>query len=193
MRLELKAQAAFFMHFNGRSELHGEERQPAGDIKFRVTTTNNVLDQLHKTLKHALFFHDVNDPGRDLADKAMEDNPDHLPHKRFPELEGPVKWAGEMVGGKLTVHYGLGGKSDIVLPDIKLNKVAIHPKDGGTVEVEFRVQAHPDEKQAGKLYALIQKEVTITVEPPQAQDDLVGQAQAPAAAPASTSTEVATV
>lgn len=172
MKLEFKNQAALLVHFNGRSEVHGDEREEAADIKFRITTENKVLDQLHATLKHALYFHDTANPGRDLMDKAMEDNPEHVPHRRFIPLESPLRWKDEMTGGRLIIHHGLGGRSDLILPDIKVNKVAVFAKDGGTVELEFRVQGKPDEKQAGRLYKMIQRECEITLEAPKADADL---------------------
>lgn len=163
MHLAFKAQKGLFVHFNGRSELHGEDREPAGDIKLRATIENKVLDQLHGTLKNALFFHDTANPGADLADKAMEENRDYLPHRRFPELM-PIKWSGEMEGAKLTIRVA-GKRTPIVLPEAKVGKLEITPKDGGVCEIVFRAQCKPDEEAAGKLYQLIQKEVEFDLEP----------------------------
>lgn len=184
MKFEVARKKAFLAHLNARSELHGTERQSASDIKFKLTMPNAVLDQFHGTLKHALYFNDVSNPGKDLADKAMEGDPNHLPHRRFPNVESPIKWKDEMTGGKLTVHFGLGGPSDIIVPDIKVNEFRIYPEEGGTVKLEIRVQGHPDAETHGKLYDLIQKEVEITIEAPQAEADLLSQAKPPVAAEA---------
>lgn len=167
MRFELFKKKALLAHFNGRSEVNGEERVAAGDIKLRVSMENKILrEQFHPSLLSALYFHDSAVP-QDIVDKMNEENIDHLPHRRFVPLEMPLKWKDEMVGGKLTIHQGLGGvRSDLVISDIKLNGFEISAKDGGTVEILFRVQCHPGEKEAGKLYSLIQQEVEVSIEPP---------------------------
>lgn len=164
MRLVLAAVSGLLVHFNGRSELHGEEREPAGDITMRATVHNDFCDQLHPTLRSALFFQDSAQP-LDLADKGLESGK-HWPHRRFAANIDSIRWADEQVGGKFTIHHGIG-KSDLVLAEVKIGKLKLTPKDGGMVEIEFQVQAKPDpEKQAGKLYAMIQKPVSFSVEPP---------------------------
>ncbi len=164
MKIEFQKQKALFVHFNGRSELHGEEREPAGDVTIRATVENRFLDQLHGTLRFALFFHDTANPGKDLADTAMEDDVNYLPHRRFPEL-APLKWSGDMENAKLTIRVP-GRRGAIVLPEAKVNKVSIMPKDGGVCEITFQAHAKPDEEAAGKLYQLIQKEVEFDLEAP---------------------------
>lgn len=182
MKLELKEKRVLLVHFNGRSEVHGTDRESAGDIKIRATLPNTILrDVFHGTLMSALYFHDTENPGNDLADKAMEDNPDHLPHRRFPHLAMPLKWNDSMEGGELVIHHGAISKAAIVLKDIAAHKFEIVAKDGGTVEVTFVVKCKPDEKQAGKLYQMIQQEVEITLTAPKADGDLIEQ---PGAAPA---------
>jgi len=173
MMLKLAAISGLMVHFNGRSELHGEEREPAGDVTIKATVENKVLDQFHGSLKHAFFFHDTANPGRDIVDKAMEDNPDHLPHLRFEQLGGEVRWADEMAGGKLTIHQGINAKSDLILGIDKLTKVGFVPKAGGAVELKFQVKCKPDEKQAGRLYQLIQKPISFSVEPPAAGTEMI--------------------
>lgn len=172
MNLKMAAVVGLLSHFNARSELHGEEREPAGDISVKATVPNSFLDQLHGTLKHAFFFHDTENPGRDLADQAMEDNPDHLPHLRFTDLGGEVRWAGEQVGGKFTIHQGIDAKSDLTVEISKLTKLSFVPKAGGVVELKFQVKCKPEEKQAGRLCALIQKPISFSVAAPEASTDL---------------------
>lgn len=170
MRIWFDQQKAYLENVNARSEFKGDERQPAGDLKFSVEVPNSALSHFHPTLKSAFYFHDSARP-KDLADQGLEENPDYLPHLRFPNLETPLKWKDEMTGGSLTIHQGLGGVgSDIVLEDIKVNEFKLSPKDGGTLKLEFRVQAHPDEKQFGKLCGsgLIQSECMISLKAPEA-------------------------
>lgn len=167
MRITVVEMKALLAHVNARSELHGEEREAAGDLKFSATVPNTFLDQLHPTLRSALFFNDSSAP-KDLADQGMEEG-QHWPHLRFPNIESPYKWKDEMSGGVLTIHHGIGGRgSDIVIEDVKVNEVKITPLAGAMVDLEFRVQTHPEEKIRGKLWDLIQAEVVISIKPPEA-------------------------
>lgn len=170
MKLELKEKRVLLVHFNGRSEVHGTDRESAGDIKIRATLPNTILRQFHGTLMAALYFHDTENPGNDLADKAMEENPDHLPHRRFPHLAMPLKWNDSMEGGELIINIGAISKTAIVLKDIVVHKFEIVAKDGGTVELIFVVKCKPVPEQAGQLYAMIQQEVEITLIAPKAAD-----------------------
>jgi hypothetical protein len=171
MRISLARQKAFLVAYTPRSEFHGEDRQAAASIKLRVTVPNNVLDNFHETLRFALFFHDVENPKADLADKAMEGNRDHLPHRRFPNLGSPLKWNDAMEGGVLTIHHGVGGPSDIVISEIKVNKFSISAKEGGTCEIEFQVHCHPNEVNSGKLAHKVMQEIEITLEAPKAEEE----------------------
>lgn len=176
MKLELNEKRVLFVHFNGRSEIHGTDRESAGDIKIKATLPNTILRQFHGTLMAALYFHDTENPGNDLADKAMEDNPDHLPHRRFPHLAMPLKWSDSMEGGELIIHHGAISKATLTLKDIVAHKFEIVAKDGGTVELTFVVKCKPTPLQAGELYSMIQQEVEITLKAPKAEADLVDNA-----------------
>ena len=77
-----------------------------------------------------------------------------------------IKNDGVIVGCTLTIHYGTGGKSDIVLPDSTADQFGFVLHDGGMVDITFRVRCHPDEKQAGKIYTLQQREIEVTLEAP---------------------------
>lgn len=167
MRIAFANLKAFMANMNARSENHGDERAAAGDLKFEATVPNTVLDQLHPTLRTALFFQDSAAP-KDLADQGLEES-QHWPHLRFPNLDVPLKWKDEMSGGTLTIHRGISGRgSDIELADVKVNNLAITPLAGAMVTIEFRVQIHPEEKVRGKLWDLIQAEVEISIKPPEA-------------------------
>lgn len=150
-------------NINARSELHGEERAPAGDLKFEASLPNDVLSQLHPSLKSALYHFDET-RGADLADQGSQRQPGFLPHLRFTSLGGPLKWDGEMASAEVLIKVP-GSRTEIALKEVKVNNLQVTPKDGGTVDLSFRVQAHPDEKQFGKLSTLVQAEVEVTVTP----------------------------
>jgi hypothetical protein len=98
----------------------------------------------------------------DLAEQA---DPEAATQPRFPKM-GAIKWDFEGTGYKVTVDYGLGGESDIVLHDCKVDKFVFDPQNGGTVITGFRIICHPDSDQVGLLCDRIQQDIEITIEPP---------------------------
>ncbi len=155
---------------NPRAEIHGEERKPACDLKFEVTCGNDVLIDFHPELRGMLF---KKDEQPDLVDQA---NPEALTALRFPRL-GTLKYDWEGVGYKLTIDYGIGGKSDIVLGECQVDSMRIDPMNGGSVRLGFRVICHPESKQMGQLCELIQQDIEVSVTPPEPEtlEELFGE------------------
>lgn len=161
MRLEFEKTKMFLANVNVRAEVHGETREPAGDLKLEVDLPNDVLSEIHPALKSLLYYFDEARP-EDLVDKGKRGEAGYLPHLRFPALGVPLKWDEEMTGAKLTIHSS--EKSRLVLLDVKVNNVSFEPKDHGIVTLTLRVQAHPDERAFGTLCTLSQSEVEISLE-----------------------------
>ena len=93
----------------------------------------------------------------------------NLPNLKFP-LMGALKWKKDLVGYTLTVQHGVG--SDIVLTGCKVNNFTIDPKEGGSVDLKFRVQSSDvDERTLGKLGLLVQNEVDVMLLAPEAKQD----------------------
>lgn len=146
---------------NVRSELHGKEHVPAVDLKIVVNAGNKVLDQLDPNLLEALYFQAA--PAED--DQVTLDGVEpitHLPNLRFPKLGDPLKWTFSGAGYEFTLDFGLGGDSNLVIGSCQVNNISISAKEGGTVELSFRIQASDvDEHTLGKLAMLVQQEVSI--------------------------------
>lgn len=157
---------------NPRSERHGpEELHPAVDLHISLTTGNNILTALDGKLLDALYTKNANaDQGGQQNLEGVEEV-SNLPNLKFP-LMGALKWKKDLIGYTLTVQHGVG--SDIVLKGCKVNNFTIDPKEGGSVDLKFRVQSSDvDERTLGKLGLLVQNEVDIMLEAPEAkQDDL---------------------
>jgi hypothetical protein len=68
-----------------------------------------------------------------------------------------------MTGAAFALNVGVG--KPVEFNEAKVNKFSIEPIAGGSVKLSFRVQVHPDEKQAGKLASFIQSEVDISLVP----------------------------
>lgn len=86
----------------------------------------------------------------------------YLPNLKNPKL-GVVKWDGDWEHQVLIIHNGVTEAFDIVLDESKVNKLAFDFQEGGTVFVNFRVQAHPDETTTAKLLSLLGQEVHMSL------------------------------
>lgn len=155
-------------NLNPRAEKHGEDTKPALDLKIEATCPSSVLIHFHHELRQHLFKKDDNP---DLVDQVTEG--DGLTQLRYPKM-GAIKWDWEGQGYTAEVDYGLGGDSNIVLHDVKVDHFTIEAMNGGSVSLCFRIIAHPDPEDVGKLCEFIQREIDLVLTPPEAKtaDDL---------------------
>lgn len=161
--LSLSNQKAKLANLNLRAELHGEEKETAADLTIEATVSNDTLSEFHPSLKSAFYQKADEAQGELIAD------PGHLPATKFPNLGMPLKWEQSLEGYQVTVHFGIGGPSDVVLDDCKVDTFRFDCKEGGSVGIKFRVQAHPSAEQIGKLSGLIQNDIELTLLPPEEQ------------------------
>lgn len=156
---EITEGAVKLAHKNERLEKHGTEDRLACDLTFTWDTDNGALAMFAPSLKSALYE-------KQSVQGELVDDPSHLTHLKFAAL-GALKWdAGEITGAKLIFHGATGERSNMVIEGAKVNKYSLTPKEGGTVEIQFRAQVYPDEKQSGKLSKfLTQGLVTLSVVP----------------------------
>lgn len=159
----LEKQKAKLANLNLRAELHGEEHVTAADLTIKATVSNDTLSEFHPSLKSAFY------QKGDEAQGELIDDPGHLPAIKFPNLGQPLKWDQTFEGYETTVHFGIGGPSDVVLTDCKVDSFKFDCKDGGSIEIMFRIQAHPSAEQIGKLSGLIQNDIELSLLPPEAQ------------------------
>lgn len=160
---------------NCRSEKHGpDDLMPAVDLSFTIDAPNTVLSSFDKHLLSSIYFKSENGPVGGQGTLEGVEELAALPNLRFPNM-GPLKWGKDLTGYTLTIDHGLGGKSELVLADCKVNEFRLNPKEGGTVEVKFRVQCSTslNEKTLGKLSLLIQHEIPIKLAAPEASDKQV--------------------
>lgn len=148
------------------AEKHGDETKPGLALKMSVTMANTVLDHFNKEIR-TTFFKQVDPAEADLADQGM-DHDDYLPALRFPEFEKmALGWKG--AGYRMVICRGVSGYEDIILIDTVLDKFKFECLQGGSVELEFRIKGHPNEKEMGQLCSLLGQEVELTLEPPSAE------------------------
>lgn len=152
MQFELASRKAKLAHFNARSEVNGEDRTPAADIKLELPMTADDLAMFGPDLRHA-WYDETNGAAR----------------LRNPKLQGPFGWDEEIVGATLTIHIGLGGKGDLSVSGCVINGFKLEPQDGGIILAALRVQCHPSGKDAGRIYELVQADVNVSLAPAQAE------------------------
>lgn len=165
--LELSHQTAQFINLNLRVEKHGDENVSGADLKCSIKVSNDMLSEFSPTLK-AAFYREPYPGEMDMVDEAQaEEGKLPLTRLQFGSNVQGLKWHDEAVGATFTVHYGTGGKSDIMLDDATVDGFALEFFDGGTVSISFRVKCVPDEKQIGKLAGLIGGEIEVSLEVPE--------------------------
>lgn len=162
----LKEQKAKLTSVNPRAEIHGEDTKLACDIGLEIKVSNDVLSEFDPQLKSALYrAPDASDTQADL----LADQPGYMPKQKFPLL-GKLSWGWEGIGYGATVHYGVTGRADINLIQTQVDKFKFDCQDGGTVVCQFRLIAHPTPEELGRLCEMIQQEVSITLDPPSAEE-----------------------
>jgi len=174
MKLTFQNQKMTVTSVNPRAEMHGQEREPAGDIHLRADLPNNVLSVFDPALKAALYWLD-NDKPKDLVEQGRAAEPGYLPDLKFPMLGSPLAWDDVVENARVTIKP-LGARYEIVLEPSKVNDFKFTPRDGGTVTLQMRVQTHPDEQEFGRLSVLVKAEVEVTLEIPEPAQTEVGGA-----------------
>ena len=160
-----------FTSMNTRVEKHGPESVPAVDLSFTMDAPNDVLSYFDGGLLSAMY------KPIDNAEPAQQDEIDgiepvsNLPALRFPKM-APIKWDWDGAGYTLSIDYGLGESRALVLAGLEVGKFVLDLKEGGTVEVRFRVQCSAGLTEAiiGKLAMMIGQEVRIELLAPKAAD-----------------------
>ena len=163
MKLSFKKQKMMLAHLNVRSEVHGEDREPAGDIKLEGDVSNEELLHFHPALKSLLYYHDEGRP-RDLVGQAEGVEAGYAPDLRMPNLVPPLKFSDEMMGASVSIRVP-GEKLAVELAPVKVNAFAIEPREGGTISLSMRIQANPSDKEFGRLAVLVQTEVEVDLTP----------------------------
>lgn len=157
--------AVKIMNVNVRSELHGDDHVPAADISVRLTTSNLILSEFDGALRSMLYKPVDVEPQQGQLE-GVEPVSD-LPLLRTTVLEQPLRLGNEFVGYSLTIDRGLGGGSNIVVGDVAINKLRADCKEGGSVDLTFRLQASALSADViGKLATLIGCETRIMLTPP---------------------------
>lgn len=174
---ELKNVECLCSSYNARGEMHGDKPVPAFDLKLKFTAPNTLLTAFGEHLRDAFYWN--NPTAAEAARKAAEASraqgeievptpkpTSDLPHLKLPQLAGPFALDFEQDGYCLIVDWGIGGKSNIEVKDVKVSDVSFNPLEGGSCSFEVRVsRSDADEKSRGKLSGLIKHKLHIHLFP----------------------------
>lgn len=148
---ELVSEKCMLAHVNVRTEMHGDERHRAYDLKFTKDFPNAVLKKFHPELLDTFYS----------ASKQADIEADYKPNLKFG-LMGPVAWDLEIPRTMLTIHDPDG--HDLVLGDGKTNKFKFEMLDGGTVKMSFRCQfPELEEDDVAKMLRALNETVPISL------------------------------
>lgn len=164
---ELVNEKCMLAHVNVRTEMHGDERHRAYDLKFTKDFGNAVLKKFHPELLDTFYS----------ASKQTDIEADYKPDLRFG-LMGAVAWDLEIPRTLLTIHDPDG--NDLVLGDGKTNKFKFEMLDGGTVKMSFRCQfPELEEDDVAKMLRALNETVPISLscKAPEEQPDNFKQAE----------------
>ncbi len=141
-------------------ENHGKDIQPAVTLSLKASVGNDWLANLSGHMKGAFYMKGKSNsaqpelPGTEVSD---------MPALRMPEC-GSLPWSKEYTGLELVIDHGIGGDSDIVVGDCRVDNVVLTFKEGGTVELEFKVKSNSaDEHTRGQLTSTIKRDIDIAV------------------------------
>lgn len=148
---ELVSEKCMLAHVNVRTEMHGDERHRAYDLKFTKDFPNAVLKKFHPDLLDTFY----------AASKQSDIDADYKPNLKFG-LMGAVAWDLEIPRTMLTIHDPDG--RDLVLGDGKTNKFKFEMLDGGTVKMSFRCQfPELEEDDVAKMLRALNETVPISL------------------------------
>ena len=143
-----------------RTETHGDAKVFAISLGLSIEGPNTLLDKLSPTLRQALY-------------KRADDTTETLPgvEEATPLLRAAgielLTLKGELNGWTLAVHHGIDDEAPIKLGDAKVDAFKVHPKQGGTVELKFRVGSNDiDATEAGLLCSKLSQEIEFELTAP---------------------------
>lgn len=162
----LEEKQALLTHYEADKRVSDDpekDAQAIAVVSFALTLPSELLAGFSPTLRAALF-HMNGAVTHDLANMTQD-----APDVRFADWIYPIKIKKSWEGAQVTIHKGLGGKSDLVLSDAAISTFHVTPKSGSVFILEFTARSKPDSSTVfGKLADMLKTNVTISLAPPEA-------------------------
>lgn len=149
-----------------RTEKHGDEDVFAISLGLQLTGANTLLDKLSPSLRHALYRAEAPE-GQDPLPGIEQATP-----KLRVSVVDMVYLRGALQGWTIAIDDGIDEDDPIELGDCKVDNFRVHPMEGGTVDLFFRVGSNDvDATEAGRLCAHLKQEISFTLRAPTPKDD----------------------
>lgn len=143
-----------------RTEKHGDEDVSAVSLSLRMVGPNTMLDILQPGLRDALY----------KAVEGQEQLPGVEPSTPLLRSRGieSVKLTACFEGWTLAIDQGIDETTPIKLGGSKIDRFVVEPKEGGSIELTFRVGSSDiDETEAGWLFGHLGQQIVVTVAAPE--------------------------
>lgn len=165
----LESSNAQISNLNLRAEKHGDENQPACDIKISVDLPAERINDIGPGLCESLFRKPGKGDQMPLVEVGKKPDPGFTVLKH-PGLE-PLQLKQKFPGYELSIAGEDGDpEQGLFFADGEVKNFKITPHEGGTTNVTFTVGTHVDEDEiAGLLPFLRDPAAVITLTPPKAQ------------------------
>ena len=140
---------------------------PGAQLSFSGLVSNELLTEFNGSLRSFLYTKTAASSDADQGRLDVDVN--ELPNLSTLGLllEKLELKKVELTGYSLVIDHGMGGKSNLELEDCVCSDFVLHPKEGGSVLLTFKVESQSvSEKVFGKLATLKSLEVQITLTPP---------------------------
>lgn len=165
----LESSNAQITNINLRAEKHGDENQPACDVKISVDVPAEALNDIHPGLCESLYRKPGKGDQLPLVEVGKKPEPGFTVVKH-PGLE-PLQLKQKFPGYEVTITKD-DDEEGLFFADGEVKNFKITPHEGGTTNVTFSVGTHVDEDEiAGLLPFLRDPDAVITLTPPKAQAD----------------------
>jgi len=142
------------------------DSNPGVKLVFAAELPNSALSMLDGYLLGMLYTKQAGGEAQSALD-GVEPITDKPNLTKIGQSIGRFSWAGEQTGCELTFDFGLGGKSNIVLDDVKVDSLHITPKEGGTTTWSWACEINDvSEAEFGKLATFKSRDVQLLLAPP---------------------------
>lgn len=147
----------------------GADDPPGGQLLLQVTLPSSSLAMFDGSLPIALYRNAKTTSDGQVRLDGMEGD-------ELTSIGSHVKrlgWVYEQTGCNVEIDHGTGGKSNISLTDCKVHRVSISPKEGGSVNIQFTLDA-PALPPAvwAKLPSMKATEIQMTMHGPEVAEDI---------------------
>jgi hypothetical protein len=152
--------AATLTSITPRTEKHGDDDVFAVSFGLKITGANTLLDKLSPTLRQALY-------------KPVDEDTEPLPgiDQATPLLRATgielLTLKGALNGWTIEIDHGIDEADPIKLGDCKVDNFRVHPMQGGSVDLLFRVGSNDiDATEAGLLCSHLKQEISFRLTAP---------------------------